>query len=267
MHHHDAVGVAEHHVHVVLDDDGRNRSGAHHRGDGIHDLGLVARAHAARGLVEKEQLGAQRIGDGDVEELALALRQPARQHRGSCRAGRTGRAPRSSRARTAWSWSAKRAIFTALPSREKIDKATLSKTESPSNRLTIWKLRAMPALMRSWTGVKVMSLPSNRIWPLSGLRCALIRLTSDGLAGAVRADERKEFALVHDEIHAVAGFGFAELFSKLDGLEKDHSVFSCGRSLGDQFGDRADDPGRQQKHEQHQNEPSRSCQYSVVATA
>ena len=32
VHHHDAVGVAEHHVHVVLDDDGGDRPGAHHRG-------------------------------------------------------------------------------------------------------------------------------------------------------------------------------------------------------------------------------------------
>src|SRR5712691_4058748 len=57
MHHHDAVGVAEHDVHVVLDDNGRHRSGAHDRGHGIHDLRLVARAHPARRLVEKEQLG------------------------------------------------------------------------------------------------------------------------------------------------------------------------------------------------------------------
>jgi hypothetical protein len=51
--------------------------------------------------------------------------------------------------RTSWSWSASAAILVILPSREKIDNATLSKTLSPSNRLTIWKLRAMPALIRS----------------------------------------------------------------------------------------------------------------------
>jgi hypothetical protein len=57
VHHHDAVGVAEHHVHVVLDDDRRHHSGPHHRGHGIHDLRLVARAHAARRLVEKSGFG------------------------------------------------------------------------------------------------------------------------------------------------------------------------------------------------------------------
>src|SRR5215216_2815703 len=61
VHHHDAVGVAEHDIHVVLDDDRRHRAVAHHRGYGIHDLGLFVRAHAARRLVEKEQLGAQRV--------------------------------------------------------------------------------------------------------------------------------------------------------------------------------------------------------------
>ena len=47
--------------------------------------------------------------------------------------------------------------------REKIDSETLSNTDSPSNRLTIWKLRAIPALIRSLTVAKVMSFPSNRI--------------------------------------------------------------------------------------------------------
>ena len=124
-------------------------SRAHDRGDRVHDLALVARAHPAGRLVEEEELGPQRIGDRDVEQLALALRQAARQHR--CLAveaelaehldglvahlaGRARRAPRCLR---------------VLPSREKIDSATLSKAVSSSNRLTSWKLRAMPALMRS----------------------------------------------------------------------------------------------------------------------
>src|SRR2546430_811461 len=75
VHHDDTVRVAEHHVHVVLDDNGRHRTRAYDRGYGIHDLRLLARAHPARRLVEEEQFWAQRIGHGDVEELALALRQ------------------------------------------------------------------------------------------------------------------------------------------------------------------------------------------------
>src|SRR6266849_234254 len=80
--------------------------------------------------------------------------------------------------RTSSSWSARLAIRTALPSRANTESATLSKTLSASNRLTIWKLRAIPALIRSVTVVNVISRSSSRIWPLSGCRCALIRLTS-----------------------------------------------------------------------------------------
>ena len=52
----------------------------HHRGHRIHDLRLVVGAHPAGRLVEKQQFWAQRIGDGDVEQLALALGEAARQH-------------------------------------------------------------------------------------------------------------------------------------------------------------------------------------------
>ena len=62
------------------------------------------------------------------------------------------------------------ARFKVLPWREKIDRATLSAQLSWSNKLTIWKLRAMPALMRSDTVAKVISLPSNRIFPESGCK-------------------------------------------------------------------------------------------------
>ena len=40
----DAVGIVEHHIHVVLDDDRRDAFAAHDRGDGVHDLALVAGA-------------------------------------------------------------------------------------------------------------------------------------------------------------------------------------------------------------------------------
>src|SRR5215471_13532718 len=41
MHHHDAVGVAEHDVHVVLDDDRGHGSAALDRRYGVHDLRLI----------------------------------------------------------------------------------------------------------------------------------------------------------------------------------------------------------------------------------
>src|SRR5215831_5215992 len=75
MHHHDAIRIAKNHIHVVLDDDGSHRAGAHDLGDGVHDLRLVARAHAARRFVEKQKLRSQRIGDRYIEQLALALCQ------------------------------------------------------------------------------------------------------------------------------------------------------------------------------------------------
>ena len=43
-HDHDPVGVFEHHVHVVLDDHRGDALAAHDRGDGVHDLALVAGA-------------------------------------------------------------------------------------------------------------------------------------------------------------------------------------------------------------------------------
>src|SRR5262249_3382849 len=56
VHGDDPSAVPEDHVHVVLDDDGGDPSRAHHRGDDVHDRRLLAGAHAARRLVEEEQL-------------------------------------------------------------------------------------------------------------------------------------------------------------------------------------------------------------------
>src|SRR5215468_4223346 len=68
VHGHDARTVREDHVHVVLDDDGGDPLRAHHVADDVHDRRLLARAHAARGLVEEKELGLEGIGDGHVEE-------------------------------------------------------------------------------------------------------------------------------------------------------------------------------------------------------
>ncbi len=83
MHGHDPGAVGEHHVHVVLDDHRGDAARAHHLGDDVHDRRLLARAHPAGGLVEEEQLGAQRVGHRHVQELALALGQPARRLAGA----------------------------------------------------------------------------------------------------------------------------------------------------------------------------------------
>src|SRR6266478_88040 len=82
VHGDDPGAVSEDHVHVVLDDDGSDSPGPDHGGDDVHDRRLLAGADAAGGLVEEEELGAERVGDGHVQELALTLAEPARHHPG-----------------------------------------------------------------------------------------------------------------------------------------------------------------------------------------
>src|SRR5437868_967082 len=53
MHHHDAVGIAEHHIHVMLDHDGGDHAAADHRGNGVHDLRFLMGADAAGRLVKE----------------------------------------------------------------------------------------------------------------------------------------------------------------------------------------------------------------------
>src|SRR5262252_7666222 len=75
----DAVRVAEHDVHVVLDlDDGAEPhapGGAH---EDLHHRMLVRRGHPARGLVEQDDLRLEGERRGHVEKLLVALRQLAR---------------------------------------------------------------------------------------------------------------------------------------------------------------------------------------------
>src|SRR6266852_3130784 len=77
VHRHDPVRVLEDHVHVVLDDHGGDVVRADDRGDDVHDRRLLARADAARRLVEEEEPRPQRERDGDVEQLPLPLRDAA----------------------------------------------------------------------------------------------------------------------------------------------------------------------------------------------
>src|SRR5262249_28734959 len=81
MHHDNAIGVAEDHIHIVLDHHRSHGACTHHRRDRIHDLPLVARAHAAGRLIEQKKVRTQCIGDRNVEELALSLCQAPGQYR------------------------------------------------------------------------------------------------------------------------------------------------------------------------------------------
>src|SRR3989337_2627097 len=80
VHGDDPGAVLEDHIHVVLDDDGRDPPRPHHLRDDVHDRRLLAGADTAGRLVEEEGLGLGGVGDGHVQELALTLAEPARQH-------------------------------------------------------------------------------------------------------------------------------------------------------------------------------------------
>src|SRR5215475_11083078 len=82
VHGDDPGAVLEDHVHVVLDDDGGDPTRPHHLRDDVHDRRLLTSADTTGGLVEEEELGFERVGDGHVQQLALALAEPACHHFG-----------------------------------------------------------------------------------------------------------------------------------------------------------------------------------------
>src|SRR6516165_4849051 len=88
-----------------------------------------------------------------------------------------------------------------------------------------------------------------------------------GLAGAVRAHQREKFTLVDGKIHAIAGVHVAELFAEIDRREKDHEDFSCGQNLSATAEIAPTIPVGKSMTRSTRTTPSRSCQYSVVATA
>src|SRR5262249_31239299 len=62
----------------MLNDHGRDSLASYHRSDRIHDLAFVARADAARRLIEEQELRLQRVSEGHVKQFSLALREIAR---------------------------------------------------------------------------------------------------------------------------------------------------------------------------------------------
>src|ERR687892_761315 len=71
----DALGVALHHLHVVLYEDGGDVALLEHAHERVHDLELVLDAHAAGGLVHQQELRLEGEGERDVQELSAALRK------------------------------------------------------------------------------------------------------------------------------------------------------------------------------------------------
>src|SRR5215216_3187075 len=87
------------------------------------------------------------------------------------------------------------------------------------------------------------------------------------LAGAVRPNEREEFSLVDDEIHAVTGACLAELLPQVHGFEQDRHGVPFAFSLSVNFDTAPTIPVGSTKISITSTTPSKSCQYSVVATA
>src|SRR5207302_4679257 len=109
VHDNNAFGIPEDDVHVVLDDNHGDPSRADDRADDVHDRRLLARGYAAGRLVEEEQLGPKRVGDRDVEQLALpwemapariiAVRSRPKRRSTSCASSQTARSRLANAAR------------------------------------------------------------------------------------------------------------------------------------------------------------------------
>src|SRR5262245_27010637 len=265
VHHDDAVRVAEHHVHVVIDDNGRHRAGAHDRRHGIHDLRLLAGAHPARRLVEEEEFGAQRVGHGDVEQLALALRQAAGWH--------AALAVETEPAEDVEGLAADvlvvvgkrrdpRDLALAREDRQRNIVENAKPVEQIDDLEAARDARPDPLVDRGEGDVVALEQDAAAV----RLELSADQINERGLAGAVRAHEREEFALVDGEIHAIAGAQVAELLAEIDRLEKDHEDFSCGRSLSATAEIAPTIPVGKSMTSSTRTTPSRSCQYSVVAT-
>ena len=238
MHHHDAVGVAENHVHVVLDHDGRHHAAAHHRGHSVHDLRLLVGADAAGWLVEEQQARAQRISDRNVEQLALALRKVA---------GRDIALGQQTEAAQHVERLAPHLIVTlgephhlhelavAREDRQRDIVEHREPVEQIDDLEAARNARLDPLGHRGEGDVAVVQedLPAVR------LQVGADQVHKCRLAGAVRADERQKLALIDGKIEAVAGLGLAELLAQIDrpqqrGHGGDLMAISPGRS-----GDRA----------------------------
>src|SRR5262249_42406515 len=266
MHHDDAVRVPKHHVHVVLDDDRGHGAGTHNRRHGVHDLRLVARAHPARRLVEKEQFRTQRIGNGDVEQLALALRQTAGRH--GALAGKTELAKHVE--------GLPADVLVVVRKRRDLHHLALARENRQcdivEDRKRVEQIDDLEAAGDARPDALV-DLCEGDVFALEQNASAVrLEMTADqvderGLAGAVRAHEREKFALVDGEIHAIAGVYVAKLLAEIDRLEKDHAGFSFRRSLAAAAAIAPTMPVGNSMTSSTRTTPSRSCQYSVVATA
>src|SRR6516225_635817 len=266
VHHHDTVGIAEDDVHVVFNHHGGDNSSPDHRRHSIHDLRLFMSAHAAGRLVEEQQPGTQSIGDGNVEELALTLRQTSGRSRGFARQPELTQ------------HIERLATYIAVVVGQSCHLHRLAVAGEYRERHIVEGRKAVEQVDDLETAGNACCYPlrdcGKRDIATFEQDLAAIRLKVRAdqiykrrLAGSVRAHKRQEFALVYDEIEAVAGARLAELLPQVDCPQQYHAtVFRLpsrcpARDIAPTM------PVGNTSTNVTSTTPSRSCQYSVVATA
>src|SRR5207302_8332608 len=175
-----------------------------------HDRRLLARADPARRLVEEEQPGLPRVGDRDVEELALTLREPTRQRarlgvepeeREHLRRLRPHRPIRVGQGQQ----TPGLALAREDGERHVVERAELVEEVHELERAR--DTRADPLLHRLLRDV----LTAEEDLALVGRQQPADQVDERRLAGAVGADEGEHLALLHAEVHAIPRAELAEL--------------------------------------------------------
>src|SRR5262249_34017877 len=196
----------------------------------MHDLVLVVRAQGAGRSSQEEQFRAQRIGHRDIEQLALALRQPPGRH--AAHAGKTELVQHVEglAAHVAVVVRDRRDLYDLALAREDRQRDVVKNAEGVEQIDDLEAAGdARPDAFVDLGGGHVP--PFEHDAAAIGFEMTADQIDQRGLAGAVRSYEREKFALVDGEIDMVAGVDVAELLAQVDGLEKDHAAFSFGRSL------------------------------------
>src|SRR4029077_7170489 len=214
----------------------------------------------------EQQPGTQRIGDRNVKELALALREVSRRNRGLTRQSELTqhleRLPAhivivvgQSRHLYRFAFAGEHRQGDIVENRKRVEQVDDLETASNS--------RLDPLRHRREGDIAVLKQDLAAVRP----QMRADQIDEGRLARPVRAHQRQEFPLVDDEIEAVAGARFAELLSQVDCLEQDHveafrSLSHCpARDIAPTM------PVGKTSTRATSTTPSKSCQYSVLATA
>ena len=237
------------------------------------ELLALGRVEAGGRLVEQQQLRRRGQGPGHADELALAVRQVARQAVGARRRARARRAPgrraapsvrRSASGRRRSSRNEYHRGRSAATSR-------LSRTLRSSNSSSDWNVRDSPRWARRSADSSLSSMPSKLDRPARHGGEAGDGVDERRLAGAVRSDQPDELAGLDVEVDAVVGGQAAVADGQLAGLQERQSDRPPRRGIGRSAGswrrvqrrllaapgphdlhhDRADEQGQERPEQRH----------------